>query len=89
MIEILKIIILKIFSILPDSPFRGFFLDMDTGFLEYLNWFLPLDICADMLLAWADCILIYFLFCMIKKYVFDKVISIVKDAVVAAFMFLG
>lgn len=62
MIQILKIIVLKIFSILPDSPFTDFFSSMDTDFLAYLNWFLPVDICADIMLTWLTCVVGVFLF---------------------------
>ncbi len=62
MIQILKIIVMKIFSILPDSPFSDFFTEMDTGFLTYMNFFLPVDICANIMLTWLACVLAVFLF---------------------------
>lgn len=62
MIQILKIIVMKIFSILPDSPFSDFFTDLDTGYLTYLNFFLPVDICANIMLTWLACVLGVFLF---------------------------
>ncbi len=62
MIQILKIIIMKIFSILPDSPFSDFFTEMDTGFLTYLNFFLPVDICSNIMLTWLACVLGVFLY---------------------------
>ena len=82
MINILKVLIIAIFEMLPTSPFPSMF---DTAFanaefLSYLNWFLPFDICANMMLAWLDCILIYYAFVIIKKIVLDilvdKIISI-------------
>lgn len=62
MIQILKIIVMKIFSILPDSPFSDFFTDLDTGYLTYLNFFLPVDVCANIMLTWLACVLGVFLF---------------------------
>lgn len=88
MINILKIIVIKIFSILPDSPFSQFFEDMDTGFFEYLNWFLPLDTCLVMLLAWIDCVLIVFIILLVKKYIVDTIISIVVNVSSVAGLFV-
>lgn len=79
-INVIKIIILKVFSILPDSPFSEFFSDMDVGFFQYLNWFLPLDICLVMMLAWVDCVIAVFIVLMVKKYVIDTIISAVLSA---------
>lgn len=62
MIQILKIIVMKIFSVLPDSPFADMFANTDTGFLTYLNFFLPVDICSDIMLTWLACVLGVFLF---------------------------
>ena len=79
MIKLITILILKIFSILPDSPFSGFFADMDTGFLEYLNWFLPLDVCLNMMIAWVDCVLFVFIVLVIKKYIIDAAIQFITS----------
>ena len=87
MMSILKTIINAVFSLLPDSPFRGM---IDSVLYEFdllpnLNWFLPFDICSQMTLVWLDCILIYYLFVMVKKIVIDiilpKVLSLISVAV--------
>lgn len=77
MINLIQIVIIAIFEILPDSPFRAMFdeLMIEFDFLPFLNWFLPFDICANMMLAWLDCILIYYFFVMVKKIVWDLIMS--------------
>ena len=85
MINILKIFILKVFSMLPDSPFQQAFSEMDTSFMPSLNWFLPLDVCADITLAWLSCILGYFIFILIKGLVMTIIKSKIAKAVIAAF----
>lgn len=77
MINLIQIVISAIFEILPDSPFRAMFdeLMIEFDFLPFLNWFLPFDICANMMLAWLDCILIYYFFVMVKKIVWDLIMS--------------
>lgn len=77
MINLIQIVISAIFEILPDSPFKAMFdeLMIEFDFLPFLNWFLPFDICANMMLAWLDCILIYYFFVMVKKIVWDLIMS--------------
>ena len=86
MINILKIIILKVFSVLPDSPFQQAYADMDMSFFPSLNWFLPLDICANITLAWLSCILGFYIFMLIKGIVMTVIKSKVAKAVIAAFL---
>lgn len=78
LIEIIKIVLLKFFSILPDSPFSNMFSDLDTGFMTYLNWFLPLDNCVLIIGIWIDCMIGYYIFVMvwrISKAIFLKLIT--------------
>lgn len=82
MINIIKIILLKVFSILPDSPFQKAFADMDMSFFPSVNWFLPLDICANITLAWLGCILVYYIFMLIK----GLVMSFIKSKLMKAFI---
>lgn len=84
MINILKIVILKIFSLLPDSPFTDFFNSMDTSYLEYLNWFLPVKTCASIFTVWCECVAIYYLFCILKKVLSFVIEQIAKAAAMAA-----
>lgn len=82
MVSILKVLIIAIFELLPESPFPTMFDNAmaNADFLAYLNWFLPFDICSNMMLAWLNCILIYYAFVIIKKIVLDilvdKIISV-------------
>lgn len=64
MIKLIKWVVLVIFNLLPDSPFQTMIdqLSVDGDILQYLNWFLPLDIVGNMMLAWLDCMLAYILF---------------------------
>lgn len=73
MINLLSILLTAIYTILPDSPFQsnvdGVLYKLD--FLPYLNWFIPFDICLNITRAWLVCILVYYNFSFIKKFVFD------------------
>lgn len=64
MIALIKWVVLVIFNLLPDSPFQKMLdgLSIDRTYLQYLNWFLPLDIVGNMMLAWLDCMLLYLVF---------------------------
>lgn len=77
MIALLKWVVMTIYNILPDSPFPQMVdnLNLHQDFMQYLNWFLPLDIVGNMILAWLDCMLLYFLFVIIKKIVFNLIIK--------------
>jgi hypothetical protein len=77
------IVVNAIFSILPDDPFKTIIdgVVYDVDYLPTLNWFLPFDICADLTLAWLSCILVYYLFVMVKKLVYDFVLQKVLSAV--------
>lgn len=77
MIALLKWVVMTIYNILPDSPFPKMVenLELEQDFMKYLNWFLPLDIAGNMILAWLDCMLLYFLFIIIKKIVFNLIIK--------------
>lgn len=82
MIALLKILIIGIFNLLPTSPFTemidGAFDEAD--FLPYLNWFLPFDICGNMMLAWLNCVLVYYGFVLVKKIILDYLINIFINA---------
>lgn len=82
MITLLKMLMIAIFDILPNSPFQqlidGAFDEAD--FLPYLNWFLPFDICGNMMLTWLNCVLVYYAFVMVKKIVLDYLLDILLQA---------
>lgn len=87
MFNIIESIIVAIFNILPDSPFQtmvdGVLYKID--FLPTLNWFIPFDTCSTLMLAWLDCILVYYLFVMVKKIVMDFLIGQVFQKISIAF----
>lgn len=76
MINLLKILLLKLFSILPDSPFAAYFDGLDWSFTDYLNWFLPLDVCSGMMKAWLLCILFYYAWTAFVKKVADFLVDL-------------
>lgn len=77
MVKLLKLLILAIYEMLPTSPFPTMFDNAlaNADFLSYLNWFLPFNTCATMMLAWLDCLMVYYVFVFIKKILFDFTIS--------------
>lgn len=82
MISLIKMIIISVFNLLPNSPFQQMFdsLMLDWDFMQYLTWFLPFDICANMMLAWLDCMLVYYVF-MLSKKVITMTIEIVVELI--------
>lgn len=80
MISLIKMIIIAVFNLLPNSPFQYMFdsLMLDWDFMQYLTWFLPFDICANMMLAWLDCMLVYYVFMLTKKIVIIAIDLIVE-----------
>lgn len=82
MIALLKILIIAIFNLLPTSPFTDMIDSAFDGadFLPYLNWFLPFDICGNMMLVWLDCVLVYYGFVLVKKIILDYLINIFVSA---------
>ncbi len=73
MIAFIKWVMITICSILPDSPFADMIdsLYFNQSFLEYLNWFLPVDIVGNMFVSWVACILIFIMFRIIWKLIID------------------
>ena len=69
MLTIIRWLILTLDNILPDSPFASMVEEMELNkdFLQYLNWFLPLDIVGNMMLAWLACMLFYFLYKLVVE----------------------
>lgn len=62
LVNLIKILLLELFSRLPDSPFSNMFTDANRDLFQYLNWFFPLDHAALMLSVWADCLIHYYIF---------------------------
>ena len=82
MISLLKVLMIAVYEMLPTSPFRSMFDSavVDSSFLAALNWFLPFDTCADMMLTWLDCVLVYYVFVIAKKIVLDILIDKILSA---------
>ena len=79
MINLIKILLLKIVGLFPDSPFSDYLDGMDTSFFIYLNWFFPLDIILNMFLVWMSCMLAVLVVMLIKKYLINKLISVLMS----------
>lgn len=77
MIKLIKWVLLTIISLLPDSPFTSVIdgLTVDGFTLEYLNWFLPLDIAAVMVLAWVQCMGLYLVFVILKEIIVKLILK--------------
>ena len=84
MINLIKIIVMAIFSLLPDSPFQAMCdsVIFDKDFLPFLNWYIPFDICATMTLAWLSCVLTYYTFVMVKKIIYDFIINKILEGII-------
>lgn len=56
-----KLLLLSIcITLLPQSPFQTFLnLTEDIPFLNYLNWFLPIDGILMVLQVWLQAVLVY------------------------------
>lgn len=85
-LNLLKIVILGLFSILPDSPFGAYFESAEFTYYEYLNWFLPLDICIDIFRAWLACVVIYFIWLAILKRIVLVLVDKVLPAIISFFL---
>lgn len=74
---------MTIYNVLPDSPFANMAEDMnlDRNFLQYLNWFLPLDIAGNMILAWLDCLLAYIVFKIVWTIIVKIIIKKIAGAI--------
>lgn len=82
MLAIVKIILIGIFSILPDSPFSTFFTDVDTmGYLQFLNWVFPLDTISYILFIWTLSLPYVVAVCLIWVFVRDFLIGLIKKIV--------
>ena len=76
LINLLKIILIKVVGLLPDSPFTMYINDIDSNFFQYLNWFLPLDICLNIFLSWIACMGVLLIIYLVKKYLVNKLINV-------------
>lgn len=72
-----------LYNLLPQSPFQAIYdsLDIDTTVLSYINWFIPLDNFLTITYAWVACILAYYIFIAIKKFICDVVLDKLGDII--------
>lgn len=49
-----------LFSILPNSPFKNLNSSLDSTFLGYINWILPISEIIEISILWVGCIAIYY-----------------------------
>lgn len=85
MVNLLKMLLLKLFGMLPDSPFAEYYNNVNIDFYDYLNWFLPLDICASIFGIWLICIIVYYIYLLIMQIISLVIQGIAKTASIAAF----
>lgn len=90
MINLVKIFILKLFSTLPDSPFASYFGSSSSAvYYEFLNWFLPVDICTQMLGTWLFCMLLYYVWESTIKKLIDLIVEKLLPLIVRFFITRG
>lgn len=76
MLEIVKSFFMKIYSLLPDSPFQSMFSDFNFDqYKGWINFFIPFDLCFKFTELWLAGIAAYYLFFLVKKIVFDLIIG--------------
>ncbi|MBD5493994.1 MAG: hypothetical protein HDR12_06370 [Lachnospiraceae bacterium] len=85
MVNILKIVILKIIGMLPDSPISSYLDNVNADFFDYLNWFLPIDVCGMIFGVWLICIGIFYIYLIIKQITKLIIEGIAKAASIATF----
>lgn len=81
MINIVKIILLKIISVLPDSPFSAYLEEIDMTFFQFLNWVFPLDACVQIIYVWVLCFPFVIIFCYLLEFLKEFIISLVKKVI--------
>lgn len=76
MLNIIKSFFNNLYSLLPDSPFQALFSDFNFDqYKGWINFFIPFDLCFKFTELWLAGIAAYYLFCLIKKIVFDLIIN--------------
>lgn len=75
MTELLKILVTKLYMVLPNSPFSSVANGIrDFEFLPYLNWFIPFDKMLEITALWCVTLAAVYNFDFIKD-----IVSKVKD----------
>lgn len=78
LINFIKIILLLVLELFPDTPFPDAVEGIDTSYLIYLNWFFPLDTCLNLFLVWVNCMLLILVIKVVWKIMLSKVMSLIK-----------
>ena len=55
-------------NLLPDSPFQLLDYTPIAGILPYINYFIPLDFMMSVLAAWSSCIIIYYGYSLVLRW---------------------
>lgn len=87
MVNLLKTVILKIISILPDSPISSYLDSVNADFFDYLNWFLPIDVCGMMFGTWLICIGVFYIYLLVRqimKLIIEGIAKLIPLASLAA-----
>lgn len=61
-----------VLSILPNSPFLSLSstYDISVGkYMPYLSWFLPIKSMLGILIAWLGCMLIYYIYSVVMRWI--------------------
>lgn len=78
LIKFIKIILMLMLDLFPDTPFPDAVDGMDTAYLVYLNWFFPLDVCLNLFVVWVNCMLIILVIKIVWKLLLDKFMTLIK-----------
>ena len=57
-----------IVELLPDSPFQLLDYTPIAGILPYINYFIPLDFIMSVFAAWSSCIIIYYGYSVVLRW---------------------
>lgn len=80
MLSLIRVILLDIINWLPQSPFQSTYdgVIYKLDFLPYLNWFIPFDNALMILQLWLPCIITYYLYDGVSKFLKEHIISKIK-----------
>ena len=57
-----------IFDLLPDSPFQLLDYTPIADIIHYINYFVPLDFMLSVLTAWGTCIVLYYGYSIVLRW---------------------
>lgn len=78
LIKFIKIILLLVLGLFPDTPFPDAVDGLDTTYLVYLNWFFPLDTCLNLFIVWVNCMLLILVIKIVWKIMLSKLMTLIK-----------